>query len=336
MKSSHLEKFEVVISDSSFEDDEVEKEVLKQIGAKVKFFQCRSEEEIATVAREADALLNDHLPLSGKTLSSLDKVRIIVRCAIGYDNIDLEKATEKRIIVCNVPDYCINEVADHTLSLILALARKIPWINAATKAGEWNWRRFAPMYRLEGKTAGIIGFGRIGREVAKRLKAFGLRVIAFDPYLPREVFESIGAVQVGLEELLSEADIISVHCPLTRETYHLIDREKFRLMKKTAIFVNVARGAIVDEKALYQALKKKQIQAAGLDVFETEPLEKDNPLLELDNVILTPHIAWYSEEAEIAVRKSAAEEIVRFFSGVKPKNVVNPQVLKWYPELKEA
>lgn len=335
MKTSGLEKIEVVISDSSFENYEVEKEILKQIGAEVKFFQCRNEEEIAEVAREADALLNDHLPLSGKTLSKLGKVRIIVRYAIGYDNIDLQKATEKRIIVSNVPDYCINEVADHALSLILALARKIPWINAATRNGEWNWRKFAPMYRLKGKTAGIIGFGRIGREVAKRLKAFGLRVIAFDPYLPREVFQKIGVVQVGLEELLREADIVSVHCPLTRETYHLIDSEKLRLMKKTAIFVNVARGAIVDEKALYQALKENRIQAAGLDVFETEPLEKDNPLLELNNVIVTPHIAWYSEEAGIAVRKYAAEEIVRFFSGIKPKNVVNPQVLKWYPELKE-
>jgi len=331
---SKVKKINVVISDSSFEDAEIEKQILRKIGAEIRFFQCESESEIIEVAKDADALLNDHLPLRKKTLSRLNSVRIIVRYGVGYDNIDLKTATEKRIIVCNVPDYCTNEVAEHTLSLILALVRKILWMDASTRNGEWDWKKFVPIYRLSGRTVGIIGFGKIGQAVAERLKPFGLKIIAHDPIIPREVFENRNVTQVKLDELLSTADIILIHCPLTKDTYHMINREKIELMKRTAILINVSRGAIVDEKALYLALKEKRIQAAGLDTFEFEPVKKQNPLLTLDNVIVTPHVAWYSEEAAIDVRRTAAEEVLRFFYGIKPKNVVNPDVLRYYPNLK--
>lgn len=331
-------RIKVVITDSAFDDVSVEEATLKEINADVKHFRCKDEKEIVTVGKEADVLINNLLPISKETISSLNNLRLIVRWSVGYDNIDLKTATQKKVIVCNVPDYCTVEVADHTLGLILSLVRKIPWIDSYTKKGKadftTDWRNFAPIYRLSGKTAGIIGFGRIGKEVAKRLKAFGLRILVYDPYLPKEVIENFGAVPVALDDLLRNSDIISIHCPLAKDTHHLISKDKLALMKKTAILVNISRGALIDEEALYKALKRNLIQSAALDVFENEPLEKTNPFLKLKNVIITPHIAWYSEEASIDERKFASEEILRFFKGIKPKNIVNPEVLRYYPELK--
>lgn len=330
-------RIKVVIVDSAFEDASVENMILKEINADVQFFHCKDEEEIVRIAKEANAIINNLLPMSKETISALDKLQLIVRCAVGYDNIDLKAATENKVVICNVPDYCTAEVADHTLGLILSLSRKIPWIDSYTKKGRADfsadWKNFAPIYRLNGKTAGIIGFGKIGREVAKRLKAFGLRILVYDPYLPQKIFENFGVAPVALEDLLKTSDIVSIHCPLTKDTYHLISKDKLGLMKKTAILVNVSRGPIVDEEALYEALKNNLIQSAALDVFEKEPLEKNSPFLKLKNVIITPHIAWYSEEAAIDSRKFASEEILRFFKGVKPKNIVNLEVLKYYPQL---
>ncbi|MEM0007609.1 MAG: C-terminal binding protein [Candidatus Bathyarchaeia archaeon] len=334
----NVDRIRVVMVDNPFDDVSLEKEALKEINAEIKSFRCKNDSEILNVARDADVIISNLLPLNKKILSSLKNLRLIVRLAVGYDNIDLKTATKKRIIVCNIPDYCTVEVTEHTLSLIFALARKIPWIDYYTKKGKANfrtdWKRFSPIYRLSGKTAGIIGFGRIGMEVAKKLKSLGLRILVYDPYLPDVIFKDSGVMQADLDNLLKASDIISIHCPLTKETYHLIDKKRINLMKKTAMLINVSRGAIVDQEALYEALQNNTIYAAALDVFEKEPLDKNSPFLKLKNVIITPHIAWYSEESIINVRKMACEEIIRFYKCIKPKHVVNQEVLGYYPKLK--
>lgn len=332
-------RIKVVMVDNPFDDTSIEESILKEIDAEVSYFRCRNEREILEVARDADAIIDNLLPLSRETIFSLTNLKIVSRLSVGYDNIDLEAATEKGVIVCNVPDYCTAEVAEHTLALMLSLLRKIPWIDLYVKEGEadfiMDWKKFAPIYRLRGKNIGIIGFGRIGREVAKRLNAFEVNILVYDPYIPKEVIENFGATQTTLDDLLRNSDIILIHCPLTKETHHLIDKERIALMKRSAILVNVSRGAVINEKALYEALEKNIIQAAALDVFEKEPLNKTSPFLKLRNVILTPHIAWYSEESLIEVRRKASEEILRFFKGVRPRNIVNPEVLKYYPGLRQ-
>ncbi|MBS7636544.1 C-terminal binding protein [Candidatus Bathyarchaeota archaeon] len=339
ISAMNTDKIRVTIVDNPFDDISIEKEALKEINPEIKSFRCNEENEISNVARDADIIISNLLPLGRKTLLSLKNLRLIVRLAVGYDNIDLKTATKRRIVVCNIPDYCTVEVTEHTLSLIFTLARRIPQIDFYTKKGKANfrtdWKRFGPIYRLSGKTAGIIGFGRIGREVAEKLKSLGLRILAYDPYLPDEIFKDYGVMRTDLDSLLKNSDIISIHCPLTKETHHLIDKKRLNLMKKTAMLINVSRGAIVDEKALYEALQNNIIHAAALDVFEKEPLDKNSRFLSLKNVIITPHIAWYSEESIVTVRKMACEEIVRFSKGIKPKYVVNKEVLRYYPKLKE-
>ncbi|MEM3588220.1 MAG: C-terminal binding protein, partial [Candidatus Jordarchaeaceae archaeon] len=317
--------YKVIITDSDFPTAEVETEVLSQIGAEVQLFQCKTEEEVIKVARDADGIINNYVPITEKVISNLKKARIIVRYGIGYDNVNLKAASDKGIFVCNVPDYLTYEVADHTLSLILSLVRRIPEITNSTKTGEWDWMKFRPIYRLDGKTAGIIGFGHIGRQVAERLKAFKVKVISYSPHVQPELMQEEDVKPVNLKTLLKESDIISIHTSLTEGKKHLIGEEEFRLMKKTAILINTARGAIVDQKALYRALKEKWISGAALDVLEKEPPEPNDPLLKLDNVIITPHIGWYTEESAINLRKLAAEEVRRVLLGNKPKNLVNPE-----------
>jgi len=321
------EKFKVAITDAEYESHEIERDILSRIGAELVKFQCRTEDDVIKYCSGMDGLLNQYAPLTRRVIENLRNVKVIVRYGIGVDNIDVEAATEKGILVANVI-YDITDVADHTLSLILSLVRKIPWIHENTKKGEWNWKKFQSISRLKGKTVGIIGLGRIGRKVAQRLRGFEVRLIAYDPYQPTEVFIKNQVEKVSFETLLKESDIITIHVPLTNKTRHMIGENEFRKMKRDALLINVSRGGIVDEKALYKALKNGWISGAGLDVLEKEPLRKDNPLLELDNVIITPHIAWYSTSSITELQRKAAEEIARALSGQIPKNLLNREVLK--------
>jgi len=252
---------------------------------------------------------------------------VIVRYGVGVDNVDLEAATEKGIFVANVM-YDVTDVADHAVSLVLSLIRKIPLANRNVRKGLWDWKTVQPISRLRGKTVGIIGFGRIGRKVAQRLKGFEVKLIAYDPYVPENVFAEYNVERVNFETLIKEADIIMVHASLTSETRHLIGEDELKSMKRSAILVNTSRGSIIDEKALYKALKEGWISGAGLDVLEKEPPERNNPLLKLNNVIITPHMAWYSIESLDEIRRIAAEEVVRALSGQIPTSLVNRDVLK--------
>jgi D-3-phosphoglycerate dehydrogenase len=324
-----MKKFRVVIVDSDIPHKKYEDEILGKINAEVVKFDCKSEDEVISVAKNGDAILVNVAPITKRVISHLENCKIIVVYGIGYDNVDLFAASERGIYVCNVPDFMTFEVADHTLSLILSLVRKIPWIGQMTKSGHWydSLVQFESIYRLDGLTAGIIGFGRIGRQVAERLSAFHVKLLVYDPYVSSDIVQQFGASKVELKTLLKNSDIVTIHVPLTKETWHLIGLSELRLMKRSAILINTSRGAVIDQKYLVEALKNKWISAAGLDVLEEEPPKRDDPILGLDNVIITPHMAFYSVDSVADLHKKAAKEVVRVLQGKKPMHLVNRDVL---------
>ncbi len=319
-------KFKVAITDAEYESHDIEKSILSRLNAELVKFQCRTEDDVIDCCSDADGLMNQYAPIARKVIENLQNLKIIARYGIGVDNVDVNAATEKGILVANVV-YDTTDVADHTLSLILSLVRKIPWVHASTESGMWDWRKFQPISRLQGKTVGIFGFGRIGRKVVQRLKGFGVELIAYDPYLPLEVFQEHNVKSVDLEILLEKSDIVTIHVGLTNETFHMINETELKKMRRDALIINVSRGGIIDERALYKALKKGWISGAGLDVLENESL-KDNPLLELENVIITPHMAWYSTSSIAEIQRGAAEAIVTALNGEIPTSLVNREVLR--------
>jgi len=320
-------KFTVVITDAEYASHEPEREALSKLNVNLVKFQCKTEDDVIKNCGSADALLTQYAPISRRVIESLENAKIIARYGVGVDNVDLKAATEKGIFVANVI-YDIRDVADHTLALMLSLVRKIPWAYQNVKAGKWDWKILQPISRIDGKTVGIIGFGRVAREVAARIRAFGANIIAYDPYLPSQAFEKSDAKQVDLEAIFEQSDIVTVHVALTEETRHMIGLEQLRKMKKTAVLINASRGAVIDEKALYIALKEKWIAGAALDVLEVEPPKKVNPLLELENLIVTPHMAWYSTASLTEIQRKAAEEVARVLNGKLPVSLVNKEVLK--------
>jgi D-3-phosphoglycerate dehydrogenase len=307
---------------------EEEKKILSK-HADVKLAKSLNEDELAEEAKDADVIMVVYAKITEKIINSAAKLRGIVRYGIGVDNIDLKAASKRRIPVANVPDYCIGTVADHAFALILALNRKLLLADSILRSGEYGvWTSPSPKLMgvdLEGKVLGLVGIGKIGSAVAARAKGFGMKVVAFDPYIPKEIAEKLGVELVDLETLLKNADFISIHAPLTPETRGIIGKKELRMMKRTAYIINTARGPIIQEKALYKALKNGWIAGAGLDVYEKEPPDPDNPLFKLENVILTPHIAYYTKEAIWRLEMSAVEEAIRILQGKMPKNLVNKE-----------
>ena len=279
------------------------------------------------VAKDADAVLVTYAKITGDMIRQLTKCRIISRMGIGVDNIDIAEATKARIVVTKVPDYCIDEVSDHAMALLLAVVRKIPFINAQVHGGTWKMPAVVPIHRLRGSVLGLVGFGRIPQLVAPKAKAFGIKVIAYDPYAPKKVFAGAGVDSVDFPTLLKTSDYVSIHCPLVPETKHLFNADAFRQMKRSAYLVNTARGPIVDEAALAAALDAGDIAGAALDVMAQEPPGPSSPLYGRDNVILTPHTSFYSEESLVDLQTKAAEEVVAILGGKAPRNPVNPEVL---------
>lgn len=276
-------------------------------------------------ARDADALIIGFVPITARVMDALPRLRCVVRYGVGYETIDVPAAAARGIQVANVPDYCIPEVADHAMALLLALARKVIPLDASVRRGEWATLKAAkPAHRIEGQTLGLIGMGRIGSAVVRRALGFGMRVVAHDKYLSPERAQAVGATLVDFDTLLREADFISIHTPLTPETRHLINAETIDKMKPSAYLINVARGAIVDTLALADALQRGKLAGAALDVFEQEPLPDDHPIRNAPNVILHPHAAWYSEEAMIQLQVNAAEEVARALRGEPLKNPLTP------------
>ncbi len=296
---------------------------------------CRTEDDLIALAHDADALLiSSREPITRRVIEALPRCRVISRYAVGIDHIDLDAAAERGIVVTHVPDYCTAEVADHALALILALNRRIVELDTSLRQGAWvkhsyHTRRIlrGPVPPLRELTLGLVGLGRIGRAVADRARPFGLRLVATDPYVDPAVFEDYGVTPLALDELLQQADIVSLHCPLTPETRGLIGERALSLMKPSAVLVNTARGPVVDIPAVTAALQERRIAGAALDVADPEPLPEDSPLYRLPNVILTPHAAYYSERSVEIVRQEALFEALRVLRGQRPRTVANPAVL---------
>jgi len=292
----------------------------------------KTEEEVLAAASDADAVITG--ALSSNVIEKLGKCKLIHSIGIGYDAIDVKAATELGICVSSPADYCLEEVSDHAMALILACARKITRQDNAVRAGKWDSvgkpefraKIWPPMFRLKGQTLGLVGFGSIPRTIVPKAKGFGLRVIAFDPYVPHEMGEKYGVELVELGYLLQNSDYISMHSALTPQTHHMLGLEEFKKMKPTAYLINTARGALVDEKALGDALSQGYIAGAGLDVLETESVSPDYPLLKFENVIVTAHGAHYSESSALEIRQRPFEEISRIIDGKWPRCLLNPQV----------
>ncbi|MBC7119343.1 MAG: phosphoglycerate dehydrogenase, partial [Methanobacteriaceae archaeon] len=284
-------------------------------------------EELLDVIKDFDAIIvRSRTKVTREVIEAAPRLKIIARAGVGVDNIDVKAATEKGIMVINAPESTSVTVAEHTMGLMLALARKIHLADKSVKEGRWDKSRFMGI-ELNNKTLGVIGMGRIGSQVVTRAKSFGMNVLVHDPYISREAADKMGVEIVELETLLKRSDIISIHVPLTQETRHLISDHELDMMKDTAFIINCARGGIVDEKALYNALSEGRIGGAALDVFEEEP-PKDSPLLRLDNVVLTPHIGASTVEAQRDAAIIVANEIRKVFEGGTPQNVLNMPVLE--------
>lgn len=318
-----MNKPKVVITDYYYESIHQEAAVMAEIGAELRDYHCQTEDEVIAAAAGCDALICQFAPITRKVIESLDKCKVIVRYAIGVDNIDVAAAEERGIYVCNVPDYGIDEVSNHAIALLLDCAKKLTYLAGQVKQGNCSYTTVKPLYRMEGKTLGLMGFGRIPRLVAKKMAGFGVHIIAYDPMMNEEQARELGVTPVSFDQLLRESDYLSVHCPLTADTHHLFNEAAFRVMKPTAIFINTARGAVVNEADLIHALEQGEIAMAGIDVTETEPIPVGHPLLKLDNAVVTPHVAWYSEEAVQSLQLKAAQEAARVLMGQPPLNPVN-------------
>ena len=311
----------IYITDCDHESMDIEKKTFTKEGVDFEILNVTQPEDIIRACHNADALILQYATISDNVLSSLKNLKGVVRYGVGVNTIDIESATKNNVAVCNVPDYGTNEVADHALALIMALARKLPLLIKDTKSNIWAYEKAIPIYRLQEQTAGIIGLGRIGLSLAKKLHGIGLKVIGFDPLAKKEQLPDYIDF-VSLDELLAHSDIISLNLPLTKSTENLIDSKEFSKMKSNCYLVNTARGGIVNEEALYQALLNHTIAGAALDVFKQEP-PTDRKLFSLDNFIATPHAAWYSEQSQQDLKRKAAEEAIRLAKGEKPLYCLN-------------
>ncbi len=321
-----MAKFKVLVTDYQYQTLEYEERIIKAIDGELLKAQCRTEEEVITAARGVDALLVQYAPISRQVFSARPELKAVARYGVGVDVIDLEAATEHGVCVLNVPDYCEDEVADQTLSLLLACARKTILLNNYLKKGNWDYQIAQPIYRLKGKKLGLLGFGKIPRNLAAKAAALGLEVIAYDPYVEQQLAEQLGVELLQLEQVLKRADFVSVHLPLNENTRYLLAEEELKMMKRSAYLINTARGAVIAEKALINALRRGDLAGAALDVTEKEPINQDNPLLQLDNTIITPHVGWYSEEAQIELQTKAAQGVADVLLGKKPAYLVNQSV----------
>ena len=319
-------KRSVLVTDYAWNSLDPEREILKEAEADLVVAETGDEDELAELAANVDGILTCWKSVTEKVIRNAPRCQSIGRYGIGLDNIDVSYATEAGIVVTNVPAYCLPEVSDHALALLMSWARKVTAFDTAIKSGSYNLKAQMPMFRLEGRTLGIAGYGKIGRTLARKAMALGLKVIVFDPYLdlPKD-----GPVeQVEFDELLRRSHYISMHVPSTPETRHLFNREAFGKMNPQALVINTARGDLIDEEALLEALDAGEIAGAALDVLSQEPPDPDHPLIRHPKVLATPHAAFYSEESLLELQRTAAAQMRDVFLGKRPEYVVNPDVLK--------
>jgi D-3-phosphoglycerate dehydrogenase len=307
----------IAITDSPFPSLDPAQKALARLDPEYRMAKSASAGDILAVARDADAVLVTYAKLPGELLRQFKNCKAIGRFGLGVDNIDLPAAKELGIAVNYVPDYCLREVSDHAMALLLALARKVPFSNKLVQSGRWEMPPIVPLRRLEGQVLGLIGFGNIPRALAPKAKAFGLRLVVHDPYVPAQAFANAAVEDASFDALLGMSDFVSVHAPLLPATRGLINAAAFAKMKKGAMLINTARGPLVDESALISALDSGHLGGAALDVVTAEPLAKDSQLRGRDNVILTPHTAFYSVEALEELQTKCASDVARVLLGEK-------------------
>lgn len=322
-----MSAYTVLVTDYTWPSLEIEERTVAQVGAALVVAASGEEGELIELARDAQAILTCFARVSAEVIAAAPGLQVIGRYGIGVDNIDVAEATRRGIPVTNVPAYCLDEVAEHVLALVLAHARGICAYDRAVRAGDWSLATGAPLFRVRGRTLGIVGFGKIGQALAGRAAALGLEVLVSDPVIPDAVVLKADATPVALDELVDRSDFVSVHVPLTEATRGLIGERELRAMKPTAFVVNAARGGVVDQEALTRALDEGWIAGAGLDVFVPERLRVDHPLLQQPSLIATPHVAFYSEESVQELQRLAAENVAAVLSGRRPPTVVNREVL---------
>ncbi len=323
--------FKVYISDYDYEDLEIEKSILEPAGAEVIGLQCNTGEGLGELAKDADVLMTRYAKVTRETLETLDHCIGICRYGIGVDTVDVQAVYDNGMILTNIPDFCIEEVAEHSIAMGLSLARRLPLYDHATKNGSWKYQdAVQPIKRFRQTIWGLIGFGKIAQNIARKIMGCGMQVISYDPYISENYMASMGVQKVELDDLVREADIVNVMCPYNESTHHIIEEKRLGMMKKNAVLVNCSRGKLVENKALYKALSEGWIVGAGLDDTEDEPSKhpdwnpSDNPLFSLPNCIISPHSAFYSEQSLIDNRRLTAINAKALITGTQPINIVRP------------
>jgi D-3-phosphoglycerate dehydrogenase / 2-oxoglutarate reductase len=319
-----MSKYKIVITDIQHKNFIPEEEVFKSSDYELIIKDCKTEEEIIELTKDADGVIANLVPISKKAIDNMAKCKIISRYGVGYDSVDLEAATANGIIVANVPDYCPEDVSDQAMAMLLSCIRKIIVRSKKVSEGKWNIGEDEKVYRITGKKLGIIGLGRIGRVFLRKMKGFDLsEYLVYDPFISQETADQYGVTLVSLKNLIAESDYISIHSPLNNDTEKMISRKEFSMMKNNAIIINTARGPIIDQEALLDALKSGQINSAGIDVFSHEPIERNSELLALDNIVLSDHHAWYSEESYVELKTKAAMNVKNYLEHKTAPYAVN-------------
>jgi D-3-phosphoglycerate dehydrogenase / 2-oxoglutarate reductase len=300
---------------------------LKEADAEVIMAKDEDPAALVRAAADAAAIVVIARPITAELIDTMKIGKFIMTMSVGYNCVDIKAATRKGIPVSNCPIYCSDDVANHAMTLLLSVSRKIHHIIQKVKTSNWDYKYTKPIYNYRGKKLGILGLGRIGRTILPKAKGFGMKVAAYDPYIDDDIFHLLDVEhKYELHDLLSDVDYLTIHAPLTPETRHIIDLDAFKMMKKDAVIINTARGSIIDQKALCEALEQGIIGGAGIDVLESEPPEKDHPLISQPNALVTPHIAWYSEESYEANKIQGMDELVRVLNGSRPRHLVNPEI----------
>ncbi len=315
----------VAVVDSVFPNLDPAKEALSRVSAEMREAADKTPDEILKVAADADGVLVTYGQISAEVIAGLNNCKVIGRFGIGIDNIDIAAATEKGITVCYAPVYCLDEVSDHAMALLLTVARKTAFANRLVSEGRWEMPAVVPIGRLRGKTMGLVGLGNIPQQIVGKAQAFGMNVIAADPYCPDEVFQRLNVTKVELDDLLAQSDYISVHAPLTPETENMFNMDAFKKMKSSAFLINTARGPLVNTDDLAAALDAGELAGAGLDVLPTEPPAADDPIVGRDDVVITPHTGFYSEDALLDLQSTVATDVASVLAGEEPKFPVKPR-----------
>ena len=313
----------IVITDCDHQDVAEERAAAERQGVELELRQCRTEEEVIAVGKDADGLLVQYAPITERVLSELPGLKAVGRYGVGVDTVDVEAASRHGVAVCNVPDYGTEDVSDHAVALALSLARGIVQLDRGVRLGDGDLAAVKPLHRFNTMVFGVVGLGRIGTATALKAQSLGFRVIGCDPREQVGGVTAEGIPVAELDELLAGADVVSLHVPLTPQTRHLINADVLLKFKDGAYLVNTCRGEVVDSTAVEAALRSGRLRGAGLDVFEQEPLPADHPLASMGSTVLTPHAAWYSEESYSELKRRAIENVIDVCAGRRARNVLN-------------